>query len=680
MTDFDPEAYLQTQTGNAPPAFDPEAYLQHVTPDPPAPKKYVSPLDDPAARAGQGGLTDIVDTAVGGAVQGTVNSIVGGYKGIVSLLRGKGMDDAANEVDQFAAQNAPPTPTTAAGQNTAAVMNSPYNPVNYPVVAGKKLGQASEAIGLPPSVSAAAEALPVAVTSILGMRTGASEESAPAVSKPTAAPTAPSAAPPLTLAPGPGRPAPTPPAAAPAPAALSASGSPRAGYWEPPASPAEAPKFPESAPAAPSGTKLPDAEQAQRQAILQRVGVPETRQSALEGDAQTASNDYQESKLTSPNGVRMKAVIDGERTALENHANSIVQDTGGTPGTAVDEATKLERGQNILAPLDDLKKHFDDATKSLYQQADQRAQGKQISYPTVQSIISGRGSEFLGTVEGKQLLQGVKARMSDLGMLDEDGNAQPASVQAGERFRQYLNDNWTPRTSKLIGRLKDGTDDDVTQSAGEDIYGAARAMRAQRARTLDDPNGIAKLMDSSGPQGVNRAVPVEKVADTVTTMPVAQLQHVVKTLQNVPDELQPQAQTALNEIKAHMAAKVADAGKSTSSMWNAKGVTQTLTKNSARMQGLFTPDEMAKFGDLNDAGNILKKDQSYPGAAVQEHNLVRAGAMGVMRSGAAAAGAYLGGPLGAGVGDALASKAIGKLDARAAMQNVERRIRQIPPP
>jgi hypothetical protein len=52
-------------------------------------------------------------------------------------------------------------------------------------------------------------------------------------------------------------------------------------------------------------------------------------------------------------------------------------------------------------------------------------------------------------------------------------------------------------------------------------------------------------MDSSGPEGINRAVPVEKIADSLTGMPVDQFSHIVKTLRDAPPELQPQAQAAL---------------------------------------------------------------------------------------------------------------------------------------
>ena len=183
------------------------------------------------------------------------------------------------------------------------------------------------------------------------------------------------------------------------------------------------------------------------------------------------------------------------------------------------------------------------------------------------------------------------------------------NVNQAETVRKYLNQNWSPQDRKLVGKLKNALDDDVTQSAGEDVYAQARAMRTQRGNTLDNPNGIAKLMDASGPNGINRAVPVEKVADTITSLPVDQLGHIVNTLKNLPPELQVSGDQALSEIKAHMASKVADAGQITNSMWNAKGVNRVLAQNKERMNLLFEPEEIDRFQDLKDAGNILQKDQ-----------------------------------------------------------------------
>jgi hypothetical protein len=421
-----------------------------------------------------------------------------------------------------------------------------------------------------------------------------------------------------------------------------------------------------------------DASASAREAVLKRVGVPEARVSALQGDASAAANDYQESKLTNPNGLRMKQVIDNERSALSNHADSIVQDTGGTPGSAAEESTRVERGNNILAPLDALKDHFDTATKALYKEADARAGGQPSSLGGFQDIL--KDDSELTNSDRVHLVGGLNSYLGKLKMLGEDGSVSGNPMQA-ETVRKYLNENWSPQNSRLVGKLKDALDDDVTQAAGSDVYAQARAMRTLRARTLDDPEGISKLMDSSGPGGINRKVPVEKVADTVASMPVAQLDHVVGTLKNLPKDLQPAGEAAINEIKAHMASKVADAGQGTSSMWNAKGVSQFLSKSRERMGLVFDPEEMTKFDDLEQAGDILKKDQSYPGAAVQAHNLVRKGAMGAITAGTTGAGHVFSGltgiPGGEMAGAWAGTKLAGKFDEAAALRNVESRIKKL---
>jgi hypothetical protein len=421
-----------------------------------------------------------------------------------------------------------------------------------------------------------------------------------------------------------------------------------------------------------------EASAAAREAVLKRVGVPEARTSALKGDAVAAANDYQESKLNNPNGVRMKQVIDNERAALSNHADSIVQETGGTAGSAADESTRVERGNNILAPLDALKDHFDTATRALYKEADARAGGKATSLGSFQDVL--KDDSELTNSDRVHLVGGLNSYLGKLKMLGDDGSIAGNPMQA-ETVRKYLNENWSPQNSKLVGKLKDALDDDVTQSAGSDVYAQARAMRTLRARTLDDPDGISRLMDSSGPGGINRKVPVEKVADTVAAMPVAQLDHVVGTLKNLPPELQQAGDTAINEIKAHMASKVADAGQGTSSLWNAKGVSQYLAKSRERMGLVFDPEEMTKFDDLEQAGDILKKDQSYPGAAVQAHNLVRRGAMGAITAGSTGAGHVFSGltgiPGGEMAGAWAGTKLAGKFDEATALRDVESRIKKL---
>ncbi len=209
-------------------------------------------------------------------------------------------------------------------------------------------------------------------------------------------------------------------------------------------------------------------------------------------------------------------------------------------------------------------------------------------------------------------------------------------------------------------------------------------MRALRERTLEDPNGIAKIIDSNGPDGINRAVPVEKIADRVTTLPAEQLNHVVNVLQNLPPELQSMGDTAVNEIKAHMANRVLDTGNKLATQWNAKGVATELRNNSSRLQRVFSPQELGQLQDLNQAGNILHVNAGYPGAVVQGANLLQRGALKILPVMGGGMGGFAGGALGFPGTGAAAGGAVGEalsrqLASRQALANVRSRIVPVKP-
>jgi hypothetical protein len=260
--------------------------------------------------------------------------------------------------------------------------------------------------------------------------------------------------------------------------------------------------------------------------------------------------------------------------------------------------------------------------------------------------------------------------------MDGDGNVQPATVQQAERLKQYLGDQWSPRTSRLIGSLKNVIDEDVTKAAGTDIYKAARDTRSLRAKLLDDPTGIAKIASPEDRFGINRAVPLEQVPDYTTRLPFDQFSHVVNVLRDVPVEVQPSASAALNEIRAHFANRIEAAGNSTQGMWNQKTVNQYMRANQLRMAEVFSPNEMAAYKRLNDAG-------AYPGAAAQTHNLMQRGVLKLAEHapvlgemarhalqipGAGMAGAA------AGMG---AKAAAGKYVGKSELATVEKRIRKL---
>lgn len=631
---------------------------------PVAPKKKLSERivgenDSNPLPAGDVALNQL--TALGSAV-------VGGWKGLAHLATGGGLKGAADIVTEEM-ERGTYQPKDKTAKAMVELLARPENPLNWPAEAGAWLGgKTADVTGSPAAgaaVNAAITAAPLAL--IRGAKRPVLEQQAPTMplGKQSAVETT-SQLPPVNEQPALFR-------------KQAAKAEPVAAAQAAP----EAPKFAQSVQevkAAPKAeqtaavpvpeqfAKLGSPEHVNRASILQRVGIEEARRSAIEADAKGGATDYQTSKLDNAAGNFMRSVLDKERGALTNYAEKLVTETGGTRG--LDEAARMTRGNTIIAPLDTLKQYFDRSISALYKEADARAQGRPTSLETFSQTLAD--DSMLTNSDRVHLRAGVQAYLKKLGMEGENGAA--GTVAQAETVRKYLNENWSPQNSKFVGALKDALDNDVTKAAGEDIYKQARAMRSMRAVTLDDPKGIAKLMDAAGPEGINRAVAIEKIADTVTSLPVEQFKHILATLKNVPAEMQPQAQAAIAEIKAQIANKILEKGSSQQGQWAAKSVSQYLQANAEKLGTLFTEKELASIRDLNDAGLILAKDQSYPGAAVQEHNLVRRGAMAALRSGATAAGSLVGGPAGAALGGIVGDQMASKVGAVASENAAKKRV------
>ncbi len=220
-------------------------------------------------------------------------------------------------------------------------------------------------------------------------------------------------------------------------------------------------------------------------------------------------------------------------------------------------------------------------------------------------------------------------------------------------------------------------DNDVFKSAGGGIYDAAREMHAKRMATLDNPKGIAQIMDYDPRAPMNRATSYEKIPGTITKLSKAQYDHVLETLRNVPPELRPQAQAALAEIKSQWANKIKDVGegRTPGSQWNAPAVDKFFRDNAAKIGNTFAdqPEVLAQLKDLREAGNILRVDASYPGAAAQASSAVKRGVMSnVLRPLGASVGASVGGAVAGPAGAAAGGWAGDLAGARAASSVGER--------
>lgn len=163
--DFDPLAYSQSQAQAAPPAFDPLAYAQAVAADPERkteaaalPKMKHDPFTDAMEQPHD------LDELAHGAASGFYHSVVGGYKGLVTLAATRDPDQAADAVSAETGKTYRPNLTP---QLSAALKVVP-NPLAIPAKVGAKLGDFSAEHGGSPGLSTALDVGPQALAMLAG--------------------------------------------------------------------------------------------------------------------------------------------------------------------------------------------------------------------------------------------------------------------------------------------------------------------------------------------------------------------------------------------------------------------------------------------------------------------------------------------------------------------------------
>lgn len=433
----------------------------------------------------------------------------------------------------------------------------------------------------------------------------------------------------------------------------------------------------------------------EKQAILQRVGIKTARQSALYGDKADAATDYQLSKFNAePAGRAAQEQFEHETNSMNNAAQDIVDSTGGTRG--LNQTQLGNRGITIAQPIDSLNQYFHQKTQQLYQLGQERsdelaANGNPLAYtqlPALDALLNNK--TFANTLMGRNqqgLLRAVKSQMQDFRTNNPNGFT-PATA---ETVRQWFNQLWSPDNSKVIGQLKSAIDADVTSHYGDDIFQQARNMDTLKHQTIENPDW-GSLFETDPKTPINRNVPFEKLPDKILQLPVAQLSNLMDTLKNLPTEVRPQGDAAINEIQAHMANKIQEAGNETRSgnpraLWSGDTVNNYIKNNSAKIPKVYSdkPGIVSKIQDLNDAGKILKVDASYPGAAAQAAKAVKRGVgSAVVQKAARAGGATLGSLFGFGgaavgdmAGNALGERAANALSEKAALSDWKSRVKNI---
>jgi len=335
--------------------------------------------------------------------------------------------------------------------------------------------------------------------------------------------------------------------------------------------------------------------------------------SAIEGKGKERATNYQTSKTDTALGNYLAERFADEQNRINAYQQKLVKDTGGTLG--LDESSIYKRGNTIIQPLKDLENYFDKKTSEIYNARDEQGKSVPVFTSHINQVLNDPTLLPLG--ENSKLAEASKAKLQELKMLDEDANLLPTNAHISEQFRKWLNGKnvWSPGNAGIHRALKEAVDADVLDTIGGDtpLYKDARALVELRKNTLDNPKGISNILESSGPNGINRKVQIEKIPQNITSMPVDQFTHVIDTLKSMPDELQPQAQKAVGEIKAHFVNQMSDK--------TPEKLTTFLNDNKEVMNRLFSPEEMENIRDYHNAVHIFKTNTGYPGAAVQKINV-----------------------------------------------------------
>lgn len=430
---------------------------------------------------------------------------------------------------------------------------------------------------------------------------------------------------------------------------------------------------------------LDDASISDRERVLDALGLPpeNRRLGAITGNRSQIEDEVMVSKL-GEGSERMQQQFDLESRHLGEYALDLVDRTGGTLNLP-----PVQRGVAIVKPLEDYQNWYNGRIRELYRQADTAAAEAGVPI-TLQGLDDALkvNSTFGGKAALTTLRKGIRQKLQEMGAIGPKGELLPIDTRTAETIRQYLNDQWSPEVSRVIGMLKGKIDDDVLSALPTDVYADARQMRRNYANIFEEPKGIAQLLDISGPEGVNRRIALDVVSDKLASLAQkdsAQFNAIVRTLENMPTpELQRVGNQAVAEIRAGILESILkknvdleDVAQGGDAMWagSDKSLSAGLIPFKGKLENIFGPDLARRLETLRVGARILRfVDPNPSGTATASQRLVGKTREALIRSGSAMIGGGIGsvaGPTGAMIGGAAGERAGARL-----VQTAENRARQ----
>lgn len=390
---------------------------------------------------------------------------------------------------------------------------------------------------------------------------------------------------------------------------------------------------------------------AARYAVLREIGLDadSVRAGTITGDSTRLGADRMLAKSESDWGIDMAKQFDRERALLNEYADKIIDETGGTP-----LETPETRGATIMQPLEALKNWHKKQIKAAYTSAGEAAEMMGgIDLFNFEKLLDDPAT-FKGS-DGLSVQADVKNVLRSRNMLNDAGQIKKLSAADAEVLRQAINESYDvmkPKTIMAVQSLIKQLDDDVFSTLDADVFKEARAANTAYNRLMVDPKGIGKLLDIDG---INRAVSLERVTDALLSLAkndAAQFRHIADMLEDMPTpELQALADRALGEIRAALAEKITMADTTTKASAAAVDKLYTPFKGGKAVE-IFGEALAKKLDNYVAAVGILRVVDPNPSgtsSATRNFMMKSSGAIG----GVAGAGAgSIAGPIGSAIGSA----------------------------
>ena len=419
--------------------------------------------------------------------------------------------------------------------------------------------------------------------------------------------------------------------------------------------------------------------------MADRLGIDELPTSALTGNLKETSNDAKFAKQGGPAGDRMNNLLESNNRSLADRVDALKSSAGGKGG--IENTNQRKASGKIVTDATDALNDSIEASKNLAYEEVKKIPGS-IPLDNFNAALAdiadpknpnGVSSGDVGVFHNR-LVKYLRAIGADGGAIDNAGVA--------ENLRQWLGNEFktAPRASYA---LKDALDDDVTARLGPGIADKARQLAAWQKQNLasKDIKALVATKAQRDQADLNNAprpgLPLEDVMDHLRNLSAGQFSHFVSTLRTGAQmfpALAGKIEAALKEIRSNQADNLEAAGKvSQAGVWNAKKVTQEVAEQGPKYEQLWDAAHQQAIHDLQQGGEILKRDNSYKGPVAEMSTLghvIAEGGKTLAKLGAA----HLGGPVGllAEMGvEKGAEASVNALRGRAAMKAVENRISRV---